>query len=330
MNVIVSNLNGNKFSNLDIDVIKSITVEFTVDEIIQSFSNFFFNRMFLDVTAIQNYFDVNNLKKLSVGLDVSKIILLLSNDSVVQSDSYISSLISIGIYNFANTEDELKYLYYNPNSYRDVAHLQKINEVIPTNKEVVSSGIQILGFKNFTSHAGATSFIYMLKKQLEDNYKTLAIEVDKNDFMYFNDQDMRSVTTSELDSIIKNPNNTYDIILVDINESPKVASISEVLHLIEPSTIKLNKLIRTDRMVLTKMKNYKLILNKCLLSDKDVKDFEYESRCKVFETIPPLDDKKEKNPILNNLLYKMGFDKQTPTSGAKKPVGKLFGIVKDE
>ena len=66
MNVIVSNLNGNKFSNLDIDVIKSITGEFTVDEIIQSFSNFFFNRMFLDVTAIQNYFDVNICKKLAL------------------------------------------------------------------------------------------------------------------------------------------------------------------------------------------------------------------------------------------------------------------------
>ena len=41
MNVIVSNLNGEKFSNLDIDVIKSISGEFTVDEIVQSFSDFF-------------------------------------------------------------------------------------------------------------------------------------------------------------------------------------------------------------------------------------------------------------------------------------------------
>ena len=41
MNVIVSNLNKNKFSNLDVDVIKSITGEFTADEIVQTFSNFF-------------------------------------------------------------------------------------------------------------------------------------------------------------------------------------------------------------------------------------------------------------------------------------------------
>ena len=143
-------------------------------------------------------------------------------------------------------------------------------------------------------------------------------------------RDVSKIESKYINTIFDMARLEYDIILVDINESPKVASISEVLHLIEPSTIKLNKLIRADRMVLTKMKNYKIVLNKCLLSDKDVKDFEYESRCKVFESIPPLDDKKERNPILNNLLYKMGFDKQTPTGGAKKPVGKLFGIVKDE
>ena len=45
--------------------------------------------MFLDITAIQNYRDINTLKKLSTGLDISKVILLLSDDEVVNSDSYI-------------------------------------------------------------------------------------------------------------------------------------------------------------------------------------------------------------------------------------------------
>ena len=49
MNVIVSNLNKDKFVNLNVDIIKSISGEFTADEIVQSFSNFFFNRMFLDI-----------------------------------------------------------------------------------------------------------------------------------------------------------------------------------------------------------------------------------------------------------------------------------------
>ena len=67
MNVVVSNLNSDKFSNLNVDVIKSINGEFTAEEVVQSFSNFFFNRMFLDITAIKDYININNLKKLSVG-----------------------------------------------------------------------------------------------------------------------------------------------------------------------------------------------------------------------------------------------------------------------
>ena len=192
-----------------------------------------------------------------------------------------------------------------------------------------ASGRDILVPKNLYSSyeeqiAKLSMFIQIFKPELVN------IEVDKKDFMYFNDSDLRSVTTGELDSIIKNPNSRYDVILVDINESPKITSIKEVIHLIEPSTIKLNKMIRTDRMILEKMRNYKIVLNKSLLSEKDIKDFEYESRCKVFDAIPPLDDKKEKNPVLNDLLYKLGFDKQIPSGGVKKPVGKLFGIVKDE
>ena len=54
MNVIVSNKNEGLLNSLDIDVIKSINGQFDADEIIQTFSNFFFNRMFLDITALKN------------------------------------------------------------------------------------------------------------------------------------------------------------------------------------------------------------------------------------------------------------------------------------
>ena len=102
MNVIVSNLNKDKFANLNVDIIKSMSGEFSADELVQTFSNFFFNRMFLDITSIQNYRDINNIQKLSIGLDVSKIILLLNDDAVI-NNVYISKLISMGIYNFAYT-----------------------------------------------------------------------------------------------------------------------------------------------------------------------------------------------------------------------------------
>ena len=52
MNVIVANENKSLLSSLDIDVIKSIDGVFSVDEIINTFDGFFFNKMFLDITGI--------------------------------------------------------------------------------------------------------------------------------------------------------------------------------------------------------------------------------------------------------------------------------------
>ena len=347
MNVIISNRYSEMLSNLNIDVIKNVRGEYDAEVIVSNFQNFFFNKMILDITAVKDYRNIANIQKLSFGLDMSKVILLLDDSKEVNSPMYLSSLVSMGIYNFTKNIDSIVYLIDNPNTYKDVAQYHILggatggtsgtninlapgsinSNFINESVNKVFMGSRVIAIKNLTTDAGATTLTYMLKKQLDANYSVLAVEVDKNDF---NDSDLRSVTTGELDSIIKNPNSRYDVILVDINESPKITSIKEVIHLIEPSTIKLNKMIRTDRMILEKMRNYKIVLNKSLLSEKDIKDFEYESRCKIFDAIPPLDDKKEKNPILNDLLYKLGFDKQIPSGGVKKPVGKLFGIVKDE
>ena len=47
MNVIVANENKSLLSSLDIDVIKSIDGVFSVDEIINTFDGFFFNKIIL-------------------------------------------------------------------------------------------------------------------------------------------------------------------------------------------------------------------------------------------------------------------------------------------
>lgn len=349
MNVIVANKYSEMLSNLRIDVIKNVQGEFEVDDIVNNFQNFFFKKMILDITSIKDYKNIANIQKLSFGLDMSKVILLLDDSKEVNSPTYISELISMGIYNFTRNIDAINYLLDNPNSYKDVAQYHILGSSAANQEksninldpgEVDSNflnesvnkvfmGSRVIAIKNLTEHAGATTFTYMMKKALEEKYKVLAVEVDKKDFMYFNDGDLRSVTSGELDSIIKNPNSDYDVILVDINDSPKFTEIKELLHLIEPTTIKLNKMIRLDRLALEKMKNYQLVLNQSLLSKKDMEEFEYESRCKVFESIPPLNDKNEKNVEINKLLYRMGFDKMMPSDYNKKPT-KLFGIIKDE
>lgn len=350
MNVIVANKYSQMLSNLRIDIIKNVEGEFDVEDIVSNFQNFFFNKMILDITAIKDYQNIATIQKLSFGLDMSKVILLLDDSQVVNSPSYISELISMGIYNFTRNIDAVAYLINNPNTYKDVAQYHilgassakadtqanisldpgQINSnFINESVNKMFMGTRVIAIKNLSDGAGATTLTYMMKKALEGNYKVLAIEVDKKDFMYFNDSDLRSVTTAELETITKNPNSDYEVILVDINDSPKISTIKEVIHLVEPTTIKLNKMIRTDRLVLEKMKSYQVVLNKSMLNDKDVEEFEYESRCKTFANLPYLDDKQEDNKEIKTFLYKMGFDKLIPEGLEKKTV-KWFGIVKDE
>lgn len=309
MNVIVSNLNKNKFSNLDVDVIKSITGEFTADEIVQTFSNFFFNRMFLDITSIQNYVDINNIKRLSVGLDVSKIILLLSDNPVVNGDSYISGLISMGIYNFARTEDELKYLYDNPNTYKDVAHLQKINEPMVQQIENIQTNARIIGFKNFTNHAGATSLIYMLKKQLSKHYYTIAIEINKRDFMFYGDKDMVSCSTREINDLLIKYKDA-NLILIDLNDLDASLSHSicgDVIYLMESSTLMINKLVMLDNHCFEKISGEKILLNRSLLNAKDVEILENEASLSFFSVLPPMNDRLDNANILFPFLEKLGL-----------------------
>ena len=329
MNVIVSNVNKEVFAELNVDILKTVSGEFSVEEIIQSFSNFFYNRMFLDITAIKGYTDIKNIQKLSIALDVSKIILLLGDNPIVNSNVYKSKLVSMGFYNFTTDITGLKYLYDNPNSYKDVASYQEMDNnissvnVVNSVNETVPSTLRVIGFKNVSLHAGATSLIYMMKKELSSRYKVVAIEVNKKDFLYFNDKDMISVSEKDLGNTIFK-HKSADIILVDLNDANESVMDGDVYYLIEPSIIKLNKLMMSNSKILSLLKNKKVILNKSVLSSKDVLDFEYESKLKVFYNIPPLDDREKNIMSLNKFLIRLGFTKQQDKESEKK--NKLLGL----
>lgn len=56
--------------------------------------------MILDITALQDYENINVIQNLSVALDMNKVILLLDDSPKVNSAFYLSQLVSMGIYNF--------------------------------------------------------------------------------------------------------------------------------------------------------------------------------------------------------------------------------------
>ena len=335
MNVIISNRYSTMLQGLDIDIIKSLNGEFDVEELISNFQNFYFQRMILDITAIKDYKDIKTLQKLSIALDMDKIILLLDDSPESASNEYLSNLISMGIYNFTKNSDGIMYLYNNPNSYRDVAHIHQLNnnstdtaepqKVTETVVVTETHQVRIIGFKNVTEDAGATTLIYMLKKQLEKEYKVVGVEVDCRDFMYFKDKDLISTTVSDFNSTLSKYN-SYDVILLDVNTCKEAENAcSEIFYLLEPSTIKLNKLLLINTKVLSLLKDKKVILNKSILSSKDVLDFEYESKLKVFYNIPPLDEREKEIVALNKFLVRIGFNKLQDKEQKKNKILGLFG-----
>ena len=76
MDTVIANKYNDIFNALDIEVSKKLEGVYTVEEIISTFENFFFNKMFLDITAIKDYKDLTNLQKLSMGINMDKVILI--------------------------------------------------------------------------------------------------------------------------------------------------------------------------------------------------------------------------------------------------------------
>lgn len=328
MNVIISNRYRDVLSTLDIEVIKKLEGEFSVEEIVENFKNFFFQKMILDITALKDYKNIKTLQQLSLSLDMDRLILLLDGSPETSSPEYLSDLISMHIYNFTMNVEGIKWLYDHPNSYRDVAQYHQLDTnhsstaTIPIiNNDGGSPAIRksiIICLKDVTEGAGATTLSYIMKKQLARNYSVVAIEVDKHDFMYFDDDNLYSVRNSELGNTISKYSN-MDAIIIDANSSPAAESLAtETFYLIEPSKIKLNKLLARNPRAFVNARDKKVILNKCLLSKQDVSDFEYETKLKVFNTIPPLNDQSDENVGLDEFLSKLGFNAQNPGGSSKK------------
>ncbi len=330
MNVIISNKYSTLLGTLDIDVIKTVNGVFSVEEISAQFSNFFYNKMIIDVTAIKGYENIRTIQELSLMFDMSKVILLLDDSPTVNSPMYMSQLVSMGIYNFTKKSEVVAFLIDNPNSYKDVVSYQQLNSEAPAKTNMFNDlapkpevkGVlaqRVIGIKNVTDHAGATTLTYVFKNHLKKHYSVATCEIDRTDFSYLDDS-VQSVQNFYLNNFI-GENHDKDIILVDLNEN-EGELCTDVIYLIEPGLIKLNKLIRNDNRIFDKLLGKKILLNKSILTDSDVKDFEKESGSTIFHNLSNIDDKLDKNPEIVTLLINLGFSRFTEDSGKSG----IFGI----
>ena len=329
MNVMVYNKYKELLMGLNIEVMKTLEGVYNVDEIIDTFTNFYYDKMILDITAIRDYQNTDNLQKLAMNINMENVILLLDNNPETDTKAYLSKLISLGIYNFTKNVDGINYLMVHPHTYKDVVNLHNLQDIEQKTAQVAAPApmapvapmpdinlsisaqtggqkLKIIGFKNVTNHAGATSLIYMLKKHLEDIRDVAAIEINKMDFLYFNDKNMVSSTTNDvLKDIMRR--NTCDIIFIDLNDYEDVDICTDVYYLIEPSTIMINKMMRKNKNILDTLKGKKVVLNKCMLGTEDIATFEFETKLRVLFSMPAVDDRRKNNDDIRRFINTMNL-----------------------
>lgn len=314
MNVIIANKYQTLLGSSDIDVIKTSYGVFEVNEIINLYKNFFYNKLIIDITAINNYENIDVIQNLSLNLDMSKIIFLLDDSERVNSPLYLSKLVSFGIYNFTRKVDTVKFLIDHPNAYKDVAAYQNLdikanllgfNDNVEKSINIGDIKRRILGIQNVTEHAGSTTLGYLMKKTLEQFYTIKYIEINKNDFVFFNDKNMDSADTMSISNKISEYSDE-EIILLDLNGA-NIPECTDIIYLIEPGIIKLNKLIKSNPKIFENLKEQKIILNMSMLTDKDVRDFESESGSKIFSNVSYIDDKVDDDPNILSVLIDLGF-----------------------
>lgn len=165
---------------------------------------------------------------------------------------------------------------------------------------------KIIGFKNVTSHAGTTTIIFLLKKMLQNKFrkKVLALEVESDDLKYYQEEDMISVSKDKLKNSIANSD--ADVVLVDINNyTGEKDFFKDIIYLVEPSIIKLNKLMINDRYAFRSLDGKKVVLNQSFLSNSEASAFAKEADVEVFMNIPTLNDRINNDQIaklINNIL----------------------------
>ena len=166
----------------------------------------------------------------------------------------------------------------------------------------------------------------MMTKELTSIYgknKVLAIELDKKEFEFFKMPNMVSGGQNEVLGLISNYKDAK-IILIDLNGVEDYSMCDEVIYLLEPSTLALNRMIGRNKLAIERLKGKKIMLNRSMISNKDVSELEKESGLLFFFNMPPLND-RVKNDAIKDLLGSIGL---VNTSSDSQSNNKIFGLFR--
>lgn len=338
MNLLISNENYKITDTLNVEIIKTLKGEFLPEQIQKEIVNFYFNKAIIDITAIKNYYNINSVLLFLNLFTPENTILLLNESEVV--NSYLNILVENGYYNFTKNAAGINYLINNPNTYEDVKKYIKtplVSETVSqqqgsnnaidkfeTSFEKKNNNQKIIGVQNLTEHAGATSLAYMMIKQLKLNYTVKGIEMNKQDFIYFKDSDLVLCTRLDELKLKLKEFSKIDVVIIDLNNFDAEEVCDEIIYLVDPGIVRLNKLIKSDNNIYLKVSNGKVILNRSSIKEEEISNFEYETKFKIFYNMPNFNDRRERLQVVDKFLYKLGFKKQNPEI---KKVFNIFNIT---
>ncbi len=238
-----------------------------------------------------------------------------------QENNYANNTVDNNFYSNANTQSNFNQNYsytynglsqdnnYNSNNNTsdttdnsDMSDFYTQNSTSYEDNGFYSKVKRVIGIKNVTDHAGSTSLAYMLTKVVNEELKkrAMGIEVNREDFNYYQDSNFISVKEQDLKNSIDSCN--AEIIFVDLNNCADLSVCSEVLYLIEPSLIKLNKLMMTNPYTFRTLYNKKIVLNKSMLSHKEASSLAKEAGVPILFNISYLNDRVS-NRVLVDLLH---------------------------
>lgn len=344
MNIVIKNQNSRILDSLNIEIIKTLTGEFSIEEVNEQLINMYFNKVIIDITAIRNYYDLNSVITFLRGFEPDKVIILLNDSGTVNSNSFLGKIVESGYYNFTRNAAGINYLLDNPNSMADVMQYTqptttvtamespmgieasfKLSEAkmqaAPFTKK--NANQKIIGIQNLTEHAGSTTLAYMMIKNLRANYVVKGIEMNKQDFIYFRDSDLAFCTSIDDLKMKLREYAMADAIIIDLNDFDASEFCDDILYLVDPGILRLNKLMKSNSNILTKVRNGKIVLNRSALKNEELPNFEYEAKFKVFFNLANFNDRSDKVSVIDALLYNLGFKKQNQQAGGL--FGGIFG-----
>lgn len=311
MYIIIKNENSRIINNLTVNVSKTLVGDFTREDLNRELSFINYDKAIVDITSIRNYYDDNYLYSfLQFFRSPSDVILLLNDGFVANSKHFLSKLIEKGYYNFATTDSAVNRLLEKNNTIEDVKNYMEGYDFLKTDSIV--SGIEksdkfetdkfIIGIENGLAHAGATTLMYMLVKEISKLKNVKGVEMIKNDSAFFNDDRVISCESKiQFENIVKTLKD-IDVYVVDLNGTDVKEICNKIIYIIEPGTTKINKVVKGNRENYEKLKNVDIVLNRSNIKDEELNNLQYETKFKIVGNVPNLNERLDSNESLDKLV----------------------------